>query len=231
MPSSFGAGNLATPRNIAYDSLAPFGPRVPVAVHARDPISREGVLSALRDDSRIELCDKVRPGGVVLHVDHTLGRTTLTQLRRAVGEDRAQAVLVVEMLQDEDLYEIVSHGISAVVWRHEATPSRLTQAVLAAARGDGDLPADLLGRLIRRMGTKPPHTAVGNSGYSSAQALTPREVDVMRLVAEGFGTVDIAAKLGYSERTIKDIMHKLTTRLNLRNRAHAVAYALREGYI
>jgi DNA-binding NarL/FixJ family response regulator len=172
----------------------------------------------------------VGPGGVVLHVDHTLGRTALTQLRRAVSEDRAQAVLVVDMLQDEDLCEVVSHGISAVVWRHDATPGRLTQAVLAAARGDGDLPADLLGRLIRQMGTKPPHRVVGNSGYS-AQMLTPREVDVMRLVAEGFGTVDIAAKLGYSERTIKDIMHKLTTRLNLRNRAHAVAYALRGGYI
>ena len=230
MPSSFDAGNRAKPRNSVYDSLAPFGPRVPVAVHARDPISREGVLSAFKDDSRIELCDEVSPGGVVLHVDHTFGRTALTQLRRAVGEDRAQAVLVVEMLQDEDLYEIASHGISAVVWRHEATPSRLTQAVLAAARGDGDLPADLLGRLIRQMGTKSPNAAVGNSSHP-AQRLTPREVDVMRLVAEGFGTVDIAAKLCYSERTIKDIIHKLTTRLNLRNRAHAVAYALREGYI
>ncbi|GAA2603314.1 helix-turn-helix transcriptional regulator [Streptomyces tubercidicus] len=230
MPTSFGTGNLAAPKDFLYDSLAPFGPRVPVAVHARDPISREGVLSALKDDSRIELCDKVSPGGVVLHVDHTLGRPALTQLRRAVGDDRAQAVLVVEMLQDEDLHEVVSHGISAVVWRHEATPSRLTQAVLAAARGDGDLPADLLGRLIRQMGTKPPHTAVGGSSYP-AQELTPREVDVMRLVAEGFGTVDIAVKLSYSERTIKDIMYKLTTRLNLRNRAHAVAYALRKGYI
>lgn len=216
MPSSFGA--------------APSGPRVPVAVHARDPITREGVLSGFKDDPRIELRDEVSQGGVVLRVDHTLGPPALTQLRRAVGEDRARAVLVVEMLQDEDLYEVVSHGISAVVWRHEATPSRLTQAVLAAARGDGDLPADLLGRMIRQMGRKPPHTAVGSSSYPG-QGLTPREVDVVQMVAEGFGTVDIAASLCYSERTIKDIMHKLTTRLNLRNRAHAVAYALREGYI
>ncbi|MGW2043477.1 hypothetical protein ACWCO4_36290, partial [Streptomyces virginiae] len=42
---------------------------------------------------------------------------------------------------------------------------------------------------------------------------------------------DLAAKLAYSERTVKNVMHGLTTRLHLRNRAHAVAYALREGYI
>ena len=61
--------------------------------------------------------------------------------------------------------------------------------------------------------------------------LAPREIDVLRLVAEGMDTGEIASKLSYSERTVKNVVHGLTTRLQLRNRAHAVAYAFREGYI
>ena len=61
--------------------------------------------------------------------------------------------------------------------------------------------------------------------------LTEREVEVLRLVADGFDTAEIAKKLSYSERTIKNILHDVVSRFGLRNRAHAVAYALREGLI
>lgn len=54
---------------------------------------------------------------------------------------------------------------------------------------------------------------------------------MLRLIAEGLDTVEIASKLSYSQRTVKGILHNLTTRLHLRNRSHAVAYALGEGYI
>jgi DNA-binding NarL/FixJ family response regulator len=62
-------------------------------------------------------------------------------------------------------------------------------------------------------------------------ALTPRETEILTLIAEGFSTTDVAAKLNYSERTIKAVLHTLITRLNLRNRAHAVAYSVRTGAI
>ena len=54
---------------------------------------------------------------------------------------------------------------------------------------------------------------------------------MLRLVAEGFGTEEIAAKLCYSERTVKNVLYGLMTRCGLNNRAHAVAYALRAGAI
>jgi DNA-binding NarL/FixJ family response regulator len=65
----------------------------------------------------------------------------------------------------------------------------------------------------------------------SASGLEPREVSVLRLIAEGWGTEEIAKELAYSERTVKNVIFNLTTRLHLRNRAHAVAYALRAGVI
>jgi DNA-binding NarL/FixJ family response regulator len=61
--------------------------------------------------------------------------------------------------------------------------------------------------------------------------LSAREVDVLKLVAEGFDTREIAGKLCYSERTVKNVLHGLMLRLRLRNRAHAVAYAARHGYL
>jgi DNA-binding NarL/FixJ family response regulator len=61
--------------------------------------------------------------------------------------------------------------------------------------------------------------------------LAPREIDVLRLVADGYDTGEIATKLAYSERTVKNVLHDVTTRLQLRNRSHAVAFALREGLI
>ncbi|MFE5396288.1 LuxR C-terminal-related transcriptional regulator [Streptomyces sp. NPDC056568] len=203
--------------------------RVPVAVSAPDPISREGAVSQLRRHPEIDLREESGPGTVALLIADTLDEATLTRLRRLVRSEGARAVLVVGTIRESELLDVVECGVGAIVWRHEATAHRLVQAVLAAARGDGDLPADLLGRLISQVGTL--HRGAAGRPGAPSLGLAPREVDVLRLVAEGLDTGEIAGKLSYSERTVKNVMHGLTTRLHLRNRAHAVAYALREGYI
>ena len=61
--------------------------------------------------------------------------------------------------------------------------------------------------------------------------LTSRERDVLELIADGLSTREVATTLCYSERTIKNALQDLTVRLNLHNRTHAVAYALRMGWI
>jgi DNA-binding NarL/FixJ family response regulator len=61
--------------------------------------------------------------------------------------------------------------------------------------------------------------------------LTDREIKVLRLIADGHDTNEIAQELCYSQRTVKNVVHGVTTRLQLRNRTHAVAYAVREGLI
>jgi DNA-binding NarL/FixJ family response regulator len=60
---------------------------------------------------------------------------------------------------------------------------------------------------------------------------TERELRILRLVAQGLDTTEIAAELAYSERTVKNAIHAVTERYNLRNRSHAVAYAIRVGVI
>ena len=206
--------------------------RIPVAVHAPDPISLAGVTSQLRQEPTIELVEQAseRPGRVAVLLADALDQPTMSRLRRLVRTDGARAVLVVRSIREADLLEVIECGVGAIVWRHEATGHRLVQAVLAASRGDGDLPGDLLGRLITQVGTLQ-RSSAGLPGGIPSSGLAPREVDVLRLVAEGLDTGEIASKLSYSERTVKNVMHGLTTRLQLRNRAHAVAYALREGHI
>ena len=54
---------------------------------------------------------------------------------------------------------------------------------------------------------------------------------MFRLLADGLATSEISRQLAYSERTIKNIIHQVTTRLNLRNRSHAVAYAIKAGVV
>ncbi|GAB3116998.1 response regulator transcription factor [Streptomyces calidiresistens] len=207
------------------------GHRVPVTIHSTEPLSREGAASLLGRYRELDITEdsELRPGTVVLVITDVLDGPALTLLRRVARADGVRAVLVIGALREAELLDVVACGISAIVWRREATGKQLARAVVAAARGDGNLPADLLGRLITQVGAL--HRSVSGGDGVPTTGLTARETEVLRLVADGLDTGEIAAELAYSERTIKNIMHGLTTRFHLRNRAHAVAYAMREGYI
>ncbi|QQC93268.1 response regulator transcription factor [Streptomyces sp. A1499] len=207
--------------------------RVRLSVHTSDPISRAGVLSQLRQYPEIEWVDTdtAEPGSghVALLVVGSVDETTLLRLRTLVQGERARPVLVVERMREADLLNVAGCGVTSIVWRREATPARLLRAILAAHRGEGDLPADLLGTFLTRMGQLK-SSAPGPAGLPT-MGLAPREVEVLQLVAEGLDTAQIADKLAYSERTVKNVLQNLTSRLHLRNRTHAVAYAVRAGYI
>lgn len=205
--------------------------RIPVEVHASDPLSFAGATGQLRRQPEVELVEEMagRPGTVAILLVDALDEATLSRLRRLTRTEGTRVVLVANALREADLLQVVECGVRAIVWRREATEDRLLQAVRAAARGAGDLPSDLIARLITQVGSM--QRSAERLPGMPASGLVRREVDVLRLVADGLSTEEVAAKLAYSERTVKNVMHGLTTRLHLRNRAHAVAYALREGYI
>ncbi|MEI5103844.1 LuxR C-terminal-related transcriptional regulator [Streptomyces sp. PmtG] len=206
-------------------------PRVRVTVHASDPISQAGALSLLRQFPELALSDGTRQDAdeVALLLIGAVDDAVRARLRRLVHDEGVRVALVVDRIREADLLDLAGCGVTSIVWRHEATAARLLRAVLAARRGDADLPADLLGTLITQMGQLQ-NRAPGPPGAGPV-GLAPREVDILRLVADGLDTGEIAAKLAYSERTVKKVLHNLTSRLNLRNRTHAVAYAVRAGYI
>ncbi|MFI5930985.1 response regulator transcription factor [Actinoplanes sp. NPDC051494] len=148
---------------------------------------------------------------------------------RELNRGQSRLVLVPSTLDDGQLARAVECGVVGVVRRSEASTARLTQVIVGAAKGEGNMPGDLLGRLLEQMGRL--QREVLHPHGLTLRGLTTREVDVLRLVADGLETREIASKLSYSERTVKNVLHELTTRLQLRNRAHAVAYALRHDLI
>ncbi|MFD8960579.1 response regulator transcription factor, partial [Streptomyces anulatus] len=140
-----------------------------------------------------------------------------------------RTVLVTTDIDEQKLVSAAECGVAGVIRRSESTPDHLVQVIGTVARGEGHLPSDLLGRLLEEVG-RLQGQVLGPRGLHFT-GLAAREVDVLRLVAEGYDTADIATKLAYSERTIKNVLHSVMTRLQLRNRSHAVAYAMRQGLI
>ncbi|MFH8556947.1 MULTISPECIES: LuxR C-terminal-related transcriptional regulator [Streptomyces] len=172
------------------------------------------------------------PGIVAVMIVDRLDDVATAELRRLVRGGEQRVVLVARELREPELMTVVECGIRAILWRHQATPQRLLRAVRSAARDEGELPPDLIGRLLTQVGRLRRSVVETTAGAAvPTLGMAPREVDVLRLVAEGMDTRQISEKLSYSERTVKNVLHALMTRLQLNNRAHAVAYALREGYI
>jgi DNA-binding NarL/FixJ family response regulator len=205
--------------------------RLSVRVHGNDPITEAGVASQMRGRPEVRVIDHDQdetPDVAIIVVDalDDEAKRAVRALRRG-GCDRVVAVCTT--VDDGALMCAVELGVHALLRRSEASPERLSSAVVSAARGDGAMAPDLLGRLLVQMSRVQNNVlaprGIGPTGF------TTREVDVLRLLADGFDTSDIADRLAYSERTIKNVIHDVTSRLQLRNRSHAVAYAMRAGVI
>jgi DNA-binding NarL/FixJ family response regulator len=205
--------------------------RIPVYVYADDPISRAGVGSQLRPRPEVLVLDddESDQAEVALVVADRVTERTLQVLRSLSRTGKARLVLVAGHLEDADLVAAVQVGIAGLVRRGEATVDRLVSVISAAAMGEGTVPPDLLGRLLDQVAQV--QSQVLSPRGLNFNGLAEREVQVLRLVADGFDTAQIAAKLSYSQRTVKNVLHDVTSRLHLNNRSHAVAYALRQGLI
>jgi DNA-binding NarL/FixJ family response regulator len=205
--------------------------RVPVWVSARDPISEAGVVSQLRPRPEVRIVphDEDDDALVAVVISDSLDGDTLRMLRAVQRKGFTRTVLVVGQLEDSDLVTAIEAGVVGLVRRGEATSDRLVAVIRAAATGDGTVPPDLLGRLMDQVG-KLQRQVLGPRGLTFT-GLAAREIEVLRLIADGYDTGEVARQLSYSERTVKNVLHDVTSRLQLRNRSHAVAYALREGLI
>ena len=205
--------------------------RIQVFVSTSDPVSRAGISSQLRAHHRLEMVDERQLDSdvVALVVADQMDEETAQTIRSLKRRGLERVVLIVTRVDDSGLLSALEAGARAVLRRSQATPENLLEAVRAAAGGEGALPPDLLGRLLDQVGRL--QRQVLNPRGLSFAVLTDREVKVLKLLAEGLDTAEVGRRLFYSERTVKNIVHDVTSRLNLRNRTQAVAYALRQGLI
>ena len=148
-----------------------------------------------------------------------------TIVRRAVRLVDGTATRLVATVRSPDeslLCDAIEAGVAAVLLHAELSPATLVATVRAVVGGSATLPRAVLPRLLEH---------VARASRSGSGGLTAREREVLRLLAEGEDTRDIAGMLCFSERTVKSIVHDVLMKLNCRNRAHAVALATRQGVI
>lgn len=206
-------------------------PPLPVLIAAEDPLSRAGIESQLRGEASIHLVPDSTPGvaSAAIVVAEAVDGDVVTLLRGLRREGVDKTVLVVTRLDDAGMLLAVENGVSGLLRRTEANTRSLVQTLHSVASGDGALPGDLLGRFMDQVG-RLQRRVLAPRGLTFT-GLTEREVAVLTLLAEGHDTAEVGRRLYYSERTVKNIVHDVTSRFDLRNRTHAVAFAIREGYI
>lgn len=214
-----------------------FGPPADVVsacVFADDPLEGENLLTPLRASPEVQVLPADRHAGadvVVVAAGAVTGTLldAVEDLAARAENPRRRLVLVSGPLRGSQLTRAVGCGVVGILPRATCTPSVLVRAVVAAANGGAVVPEAVTRWLLDEARTFQ-RTILTGQGLTTG-GLTRRETEVLRLLAEGLDTGAVAARLGFSERMIKKILQDVTRRLHLRNRTHAVSYALRAGAI
>jgi DNA-binding NarL/FixJ family response regulator len=171
----------------------------------------EGVRDAWEDEAlfaaELVLVDHDMPGG--------------RDFVAALHESTDAAVVVCSSLCTEAaVLAALQAGAAGVLRKDTLTTDSLASAVRAAAAGTGVVTSELLQGLAQSAESPTP-----------AARLTEREQQVLALIADGHATREVAQRLCYSERTVKNVLHDVVAKLGARSRSQAVAQAVREGLI
>jgi DNA-binding NarL/FixJ family response regulator len=220
--------------------------KTPVFVYAVDPVSAAGAKAQLMSEPTIQLVgpmdiDMARVAVLVSDA----ADDSVVRIVKAIQRDGIPRVLLVAGRFEEDgVVAATAAGVTAFLRKSEATTARLTTAIHDADESGCHLPDGLM-KMAAAVRLRSPEQstvvdvresaiegAAAISGLSTMTGhLTAREAEVLRLVADGHDTADVAEKLGFSESTVKGIMAKIMSRIDARNRCHAVAIAVRNGLI
>lgn len=150
---------------------------------------------------------------------------------REIGRQQlGVAVLILTTFDlDEYAYAALQAGASGFLLK-TSPPGRLAEAIRAVAAGDSPLAPSVTRRLVERFATLPP-AAGGGSIPPQLAGLSPRELDVLRLVARGRSNREVAAATKLSEATVKTYLTRVVAKLGLRDRVQAVILAYETGLV
>jgi DNA-binding NarL/FixJ family response regulator len=150
--------------------------------------------------------------------------------RRLLAERREPPTRVLVLTTfdlDDYVYEALRAGASGFLLK-DVPPEQLAPAVRVVAAGEALLAPSITRRLIERFARRP---VPGRDSSSSLKELTPRELDVLRLLARGMSNAEIAEQLIVGEATVKTHVAHLLAKLHLRDRIHAVVFAYESGLV
>ncbi|MFI7040503.1 response regulator [Microbispora rosea] len=176
----------------------------------------------------VDLARRLNPDIVVMDVRMpVLDGIEATRLLAGAGVDDPVKVLVVTTFNlDEYVYEALRAGASGFLLK-DAPPAQLLHGIRTVATGAALLAPEVTRQLVGRYAARI-RPAEGTPGDI---ALTPRELEVLRLIADGLSNSEIAAALVISQETVKTYVSRILTKLDLRDRVQAVVYAYRRGLV
>jgi len=153
----------------------------------------------------------------------------VTATRLIVAErPEVRIVMLTMSADDEDLFAAIQSGACGYLLKTDETDV-FFGLLMGAAAGEVVLSPGLASKLLRALAGRGP--AAGPGGAGPASALTPRQMEVLTLVAQGMTYKEVGAHLGLTERTIKYHMGEIVALLHLENRAQVLEYARRSGLL
>ncbi|MFI0504775.1 response regulator [Streptomyces albogriseolus] len=177
----------------------------------------------------VDLAGKVRPDVVVMDVRMpVLDGIEATRLLAGSGvRDPVKVLVVTTFNLDEYVYEALRAGASGFLLK-DAPPDRLLHGIRTVASGAALLDPEVTRQLVGRYASR---IRPSEDGGDRQTPLTPRELEVLRLIADGLSNSEIAAALVISQETVKTFVSRILSKLHLRDRVQAVVYAYRRGLV
>ena len=200
-------------------------------------IYRRGIVASLELLERVESVDQAdgvrgaREHAALLDADVVILDTSIAGgadfVASIVDDGGARVIACTSDCGEESVISAVDAGAIGYLRKDTLTQDVLQAAIQAAEGGAAVVAPDLLGALLHSSPGEPDGTLPRLAGGR----LSDREQRVLALIAEGHPTREVAEQLCYSERTVKNVLHDVVTKLNVRSRSQAVAHAVRDGLI
>jgi NarL family two-component system response regulator LiaR len=211
--------------------------RIRIVIADDHAVVREGLRTLLATESQLQLVGEAADGVEavaqvraqrpdVALLDLVMPRMGGVEAIEAIHRDVPDTrVLVFSNYADDDnVFSAIRAGAAGYVLK-DASPHELISAIRQVAQGEAALHPSVARKVLEEL-SRPP---VGQEPALTEEALTEREVEVLRLVARGHSNQEIADQLWVTERTVRAHVSAILHKLQLANRTQAALYALREG--
>ncbi len=211
--------------------------KIRVLVAEDERVFRRAITQLLAMDSRIEIVGEAADGreacalatdrrADVVLMDIAMPRLDGIEATRVLAARcPATKVVILTIYSDDDkLFQALQAGAAGYVLK-DAAPEETLRAIYGVHRGEGILSPALVGRVMREFAL----TRGRDPGVQGFADLSPRERDVLALLAEGLRNQDIAARLSIAEKTVKHHVSSILSKLQLNRRTEAALLASRAG--
>jgi DNA-binding NarL/FixJ family response regulator len=182
-------------------------------------------------ESAVRLARRERPDVVLMDIRMPV-MDGVRATRELAREDGVRVLILTTFHLDEYVVEALRAGASGFLLK-DVPATELTGAIRVVAAGDAVVAPAVTRRLLDRFAHRLPSAQAGEGAPapSRLEALTDRELGVLRLVARGLSNAEVAAELVVTETTVKTHVHHLLTKLGLRDRVQLVVVAYEAGLV